>query len=348
MDILNFENIISLLEESGNSSLLLGNGFSIAFNPIFNYNSLFEKAKEKLSNDSERVLKLFEKIGTTNFEACLKLLDDTQWVNEVYGIEEIDELTKDNERIKEVLIEVISENHLSDKNCFIGNAKINTYNFLSNFRSIFTLNYDLLLYWVLIDSIEDDFDKFCDGFGIWKIGLGFTGNYQKNNYYYLHGALHLFHYEDEVYKQRKAKNGTILQEIRNSINCRKYPMIITEGNWEKKLVQIKNNFYLNHCYQTFQQIEGTLTIFGFSMSEHDMHIVNAIKVNKKIDKIFISIYGNENDYNNITLFNVIKKANLQDKVKYFNSDTTNIWQILPCSLPKVEKQQLINNDLKPY
>lgn len=46
--------------------LLLGNGFSIACDPVFSYRSLFEEAVKR--GLSDRAQRLFERLGTNNFE----------------------------------------------------------------------------------------------------------------------------------------------------------------------------------------------------------------------------------------------------------------------------------------
>ncbi len=58
--------------------ILLGNGFSIACDPIFKYEKLLEYAKE--SGLSQEVVGLFEYLGTNNFEGVLKQLEHCNWI----------------------------------------------------------------------------------------------------------------------------------------------------------------------------------------------------------------------------------------------------------------------------
>ena len=68
------------------SYLLLGNGFSIACDPVFRYESLYEAAvKEGLS---KRAQQLFDRLGTNNFEGVMRLLDDAHWVAQTYELVE--------------------------------------------------------------------------------------------------------------------------------------------------------------------------------------------------------------------------------------------------------------------
>jgi hypothetical protein len=93
------------------SYLLLGNGFSIACDPIFRYESVYEAAVEK--GLSKRAQELFGRLGTNNFEGVMMLLDDSHWVAQVYGlVKDKSEMLKDLEIIKKTLISVIAKYHL--------------------------------------------------------------------------------------------------------------------------------------------------------------------------------------------------------------------------------------------
>src|SRR4051812_22947944 len=64
--------------------LLLGNGFSIDCDELFAYPNLFKYAcKHGLSKRAQR---LFQRLGTNNFEGALRMLDDTIWAAREYGV----------------------------------------------------------------------------------------------------------------------------------------------------------------------------------------------------------------------------------------------------------------------
>ena len=65
--------------------LLLGNGFSIACDPIFSYSNLFEYVKDQ--GLSLNVQKVFEYLGTNNFEGVMKMLEDVEAVRHFYDLE---------------------------------------------------------------------------------------------------------------------------------------------------------------------------------------------------------------------------------------------------------------------
>jgi hypothetical protein len=81
--------------------------------------------------------------------------------------------------------------------------------FLRQFDTIFTLNYDLLLYWVILEKPG----LFQDGFGLGQKKSGFHGPFEENarcKIYNLHGGLHLFQTStDEVEKIIRSPKGMI-------------------------------------------------------------------------------------------------------------------------------------------
>src|SRR5687768_11341895 len=83
MDVLSYSEVVDRLP-TGRCHLLLGNGFSIACDPRFNYGSLYEFAKD--NGLSSRVLGVFDRLGTNNFEGVMRLLEDANWVAGHYGL----------------------------------------------------------------------------------------------------------------------------------------------------------------------------------------------------------------------------------------------------------------------
>ncbi len=65
------------------ASLLLGNGFSIAYSPKFEYPHLLGQASAELSVPVQQLFK--ERLKTANFEHALKTYDDVEWLLEKYG-----------------------------------------------------------------------------------------------------------------------------------------------------------------------------------------------------------------------------------------------------------------------
>ena len=156
------------LEDSGSNALhlLLGNGFSRAYrNDLFAYDALFIEAKGKLS---PTVRSAFKALGTTDFEQVMRALRQAVLLVGAYGASDptlAQRLSTDAAALREVLAQVIASNH-PERNSEIGDHEFRACReFLHNFKTIYTLNYDLLLYWALM---KDDLDEFTlprdDGF----------------------------------------------------------------------------------------------------------------------------------------------------------------------------------------
>ena len=79
----------------------------------------------------------------------MRLLDDSHWVAQVYGlVKGKSEMLKDLEIIKKTLIKIISKSHLAHPGDIKESRKAAAAHFISPYKIIFTTNYDLLLYWV--------------------------------------------------------------------------------------------------------------------------------------------------------------------------------------------------------
>lgn len=130
---------------NGRSYLLLGNGFSIACDPVFRYGSLYQAAVK--AGLSRRAQLLFQRYGTNNFEGVMKLLDDSDWVARTYGLvkDKPSGMVEDLEVIKRTLVEAISNSHLETPGDIADGLKTSTAKFLEPFHVVFTTNYDLLL-----------------------------------------------------------------------------------------------------------------------------------------------------------------------------------------------------------
>jgi hypothetical protein len=103
--VLTFKEAMNSMKEGEKPSVLLGNGFSQAFDKnIFNYSNLLEAAD---FGTRKTVLKpLFKGMGTYDFEVVMKQLVAAQSVLEVYGVDDgaLDQIKRDKKLLKEALI----------------------------------------------------------------------------------------------------------------------------------------------------------------------------------------------------------------------------------------------------
>ena len=342
----------AVLKHLGNREkhLLLGNGFSIAYDPqIFSYNALKESLEK--DNNSE-ITKLFEITKTSNFEIVMKNLDIFSSFAEEFKLPDIVKVKSRElrENLKRKLIEAIDQMHpecvfnLTDEN--INNCGTFLEPYIQNNNSIISTNYDLLLYWVLMrykaEEYLSDARPFCDGFSypyekdmgnddfvrsdyslIWN-GKG------KQNIFYLHGALHIFDngyaYEKEQYNKN---NGTYIKEqIDERIRKGNYPVFVTAGDAQQKKNQIIHNGYLSNCYNHLKRIKGSLITLGFSFGENDTHIIDALNeaargdIQGRLNSIYIGIFS-ESDKERIE--ELINEKMFYFKVNTFDAKSVKIW-----------------------
>ena len=160
--------------------------------------------------------------------------------------------------------------------------------FLADFGKVFTLNYDLLLYWVIIGR-----QQFNDGFGLGTEADGFRGPFKSSprcNIFHVHGGLHLFLTSDYEVEKRLATAAGMVDAIADTISQgERFPVYVAEGTSSAKLQRINSIPYLKHSYQQLRESSGAFFVYGHSASDGDAHIYNAL-FKSKIDHLYFCIY----------------------------------------------------------
>lgn len=278
--IITFNEYQDILQENGDArkNLLIGNGFSRHIcsevdaqrNNFFDYTSLYDVAVNE-SLLTEAFQRLFELFETHVFESVLSKLAIA--ISVLDGLDfETNDFVRLYQNVRNGLIESIRRHH-PDYNVF-DEERLTAWNTFisSNFNSVFSLNYDLLLYWILMQ----DETQFVDFF--FNQSYSRFDNLPRNGkipIYYLHGAVHLFKPENRpTQKRTRTDLQDLLQIIRNAEHP---PLCISEGRSEDKLELISSNGYLDFCLTRLSEVTDSITIFGCSLSpEQDQHIIDAI------------------------------------------------------------------------
>jgi hypothetical protein len=111
--LLTFSEVLESFEEHGRSpNLLLGNGFSCGVHAAFQYDSLLEVARN--IGLPSVAASMFERYGTTNFEAVMRLLEDADWISRQYGAfggALSSPMLDDLQLVRQALITSISQTH---------------------------------------------------------------------------------------------------------------------------------------------------------------------------------------------------------------------------------------------
>ncbi len=339
MEILTFADAIAKAG-TGAKYLLLGNGFSIDFKPdIFSYNALFSKAKFP---DGSKIPAVFETLGVQDFECAVSALENAAIIAPIYTAQADSEaMNKDANIIKEQLITIIAGNHperpynISEDEA--GNCITFINNFIGSNGGVYTLNYDILLYWVLMNASERKLLAFDDGFRndqdddntpyvVWS-----NGEAHSQNVHYVHGALHLF---DAGYQLRKytwkRTDIALIDQARQAITDGAFPLFVSEGESQKKLNKIQHSGYLHKCYRSLAGIKKPLFTHGVSFSGNDEHIINLIE-RGKISNVFVGIHDNPDSESNKR---TIRRALLMKEnrhgadlsVHFYDTSSAHVWR----------------------
>jgi hypothetical protein len=306
--------------------LLLGNGFSLQFSTNFSYSSLFDIF---LTNCDEIHNRLFSQFGTTNFELIQKYLTYALKVNGILGLSTT-EINTAIEQLKNGLIQTIEQVHPRNQDINFDQLE-RIAGQMGTFGNIFTTNYDLYLYHIIMKSKDLSVSKkgfvaYQDYFWGNQAPNGFKQfmSYQNYNYkdiYYLHGSLFLFRENlMDIKLLRDSEETELIDIISEQIRNNKFPTFISEGSGNDKLNSIKNNNYLTFCLNVLSKSKSPIIIFGNSLGDFDNHILRAIKNNPK--DIIYCIYCGERTIAEINAekFDFLSKFNdYPNQVEFVNS-----------------------------
>jgi len=353
VDIISFQEAIARTQ--GKKRILLaGNGFSIAcFPDLFSYKSIFEQANLK---EFPEIIEAFALLGNYDFEIVAECLNSTAAVLPAYGSfgEACEKIKQHSQKIREILVSTIAENHPAAPRLINDEQYVCCRTFLANFidkqvkGAIYTVSYDLLLYWVLMSFLGNkDFEvEPCDGFGkdifieqdAVRVSdyVTWQGETKSNdqNVHYLHGALHLYDLGADVEKYTWQNSGqTLISQAKDAIGKAKFPIFVAEGDCLKKLTKIKHCAYLYHSYKSFSTRmnvtkDNCLFTFGFSFSDNDDHLIKKI-VSGKISFLYVGLKGsaeeNQKIINKIEGLCLQRASNSPLEVSYYDADSAKVW-----------------------
>lgn len=281
------------------AQIILGNGFSIGAHDEFGYERLYEVAKEYDLPDAARAL--FTKYGTCDFEKVLYQLHETAWLTGEYG-NDSSEIDGDYEALKEAFIQSVSDVH-PERSLDVDMAEVSRIGeFLEKFYMVASVSYDLVLYWLLMTYMGDvkhHYYSFVDGFGNDIAGGDKLRFYRprpnaKRVVCYLHGGLHLTPGRGGALKRRWGMGGdSLIDQARNAIEKGEYPLFVAEGTWQAKEEQIARNGYLTWATHQLRHTKGVVFTYGWSMSDQDAHLLEAIWSNRDITDVWVGVYGQE-------------------------------------------------------
>src|SRR6266567_1612882 len=139
------------IKEGYNSSgLLVGNGASRAIWDDFRYSSLYNKAKSKYIEHPllQADKAIFKSMKTKDFERVLAALWTTEVVCKALGRNQTVSIVHERyESIQNALIEAVHAVHVPWSELSGENVLNKIESALTQYKSVYSTNYDLLLYW---------------------------------------------------------------------------------------------------------------------------------------------------------------------------------------------------------
>jgi hypothetical protein len=335
VDLLSFADAIEQSSQLSKRHVLLGNGFSIACKPdIFAYGALFEQADFRDGRELTR--SAFDVLETRDFEEVMKALRDAAKL-----LRHLDprheavaaELMQSVHELREILVGTIARQH-PDKPSDVPETSYRACRaFLAHFDHIYSFNYDLLLYWALMQSELPPKVSHDDGFRTPEDGPATYVTWEvehsdSQNVFYLHGALHIFDAGSELQKFTWINTGLrLIDQIRDALERDLFPLIVSEGTSKGKKEKIMHSGYLSRGYRSLPKITGALFIYGHSLAENDEHILRLVQ-HSKVSELYIGVFGDPKTTANSRIVDRglrLQAARKGRKVKFFDSTSAKVW-----------------------
>lgn len=335
----------ALASTAGAKKLLLGNGFSMAWDRnIFSYGSLYDRADFLKVSDAAK--EAFEALNTRDFEVVMKRLRDAATLIDAYDPDSAHvaaTMRSDADGLRDLLVETIAANHPGRPSDVTPDQYATCRQFLSHFETIYTLNYDLLLYWTAMQDGEDlaritpddgfraDPDDYEAEWVTWDSSAASTSQ----SIYYIHGALHIYDAGAQVQKYTWCRSGTALvDQIRAALADRKFPLFVAEDSPENKSARIAHSGYLHKAYRSLESIGKPLFTLGFGFGDSDRHVVRAI-ASSRVRTVWVGVFGDFNSEANeplraATQHLVAERERLRGSrnaldIRFYDSSTVDVW-----------------------
>jgi hypothetical protein len=384
-------------------NILLGNGFNIALQNILptlvvqlDYDSIFSNVR----NNNNLTVSLAEFLDQKNIDSKHKIKDIEKLLrilqysiaylkfdNGVYFEQSNNDfertLKNDFEVLKKITIEALTDKKLHPGYAEIfDNQLLTDFNYLDlckgnlkKFNRIYSLNYDLILYWLINHGEGENKltnhlkDGFCrkdmhielnsdSDLELHLIPFSGTNN-NRTTIHFLHGALHLLDRENESFKIFRGKAVLKLQELRDNL-LNKYKeynnLIVFDSTSSRKLDSIYSNSYLTKVYDKLTSMHGILIIYGCKMTlseeDNDEHLWRKI-LNSNIKSLYIGRSPEDLGKDHLENSDLVAEAEkyrkhlfkIKDRGKLniycFNQNNHNIWK------DENFHSDIIKNNLKP-
>lgn len=320
-------------------SILLGNGFSRAFSEDFRYARLRDVAD--MTGLTVAKDKLFRHAASDDFETVIDHLQQSARLVKLYEPSNASlrrALLNDAKVVKRGLVDALTAIHPASAWQIEESKYRSARQFLSHFARIFTLNYDLLLYWtVLQQDLKPPTVVMKDGFGRPRGGPLMWSQPDRadaQETFYLHGAMH-YYVDDRRLRKLEISHGNIVDQLQSNLLAGRYPLVVTEGGRADKEARIARSAYLTYCHRRLANLSGALFIHGVAMSDNDQHILDAIAGKAGVDAIYVGLHGDASTARDMVVAKArgvariardrAAKTGRTVRLVFYRSETASVW-----------------------
>lgn len=265
----------------------------------FSYRSLFDIAKNQ--NTLPTTDKIFAALNTADFEHVLQVCWHANLVNNALG-QPVGAINQAYVEVRDSLIAAVRSVHCLPGQIDAFLPRIAA--FASGFETVVSFNYDLTLYWAMLQFNEAHVGWFKDAFlnGIfdptWPRLRAAIGKASGTTLvFYAHGSLLLA--RDVLGQERKiaaqnlsfAKQTALLDTIFGDWTAGTHtPLFVSEGTSKDKLASIRRSPYLSTVYdEVLSSLGDMVVVYGLSFAANDTHIIESMK-KKPPQYLAVSVY----------------------------------------------------------
>jgi hypothetical protein len=310
--------------------LIVGNGASIAVHNGFNYRSLFDACKE-LGFLTEEVSSVFEKFETSDFELVLRRLWHAKLVNDALKIDDR-RVSDAYMAVRAALIKTVRTAHVSYDAALEHLRPIAR--FMQHFRTVASLNYDLITYWAAMIAKGDVANAIKDGF-VNEGGREFTSNWKRlrerirsretTMLFYPHGNLVLERLSRDEERKIIARNGSdLLDSILKSWESEQsVPVFVSEGTSAQKKRALASSVYLDRVYrEVLSEPALSLTVYGWGIGKQEQHILDRLRASG-VRRVAVSVLNGDQMYARHA-FERFGELGIEE-IRFFDSASADAW-----------------------
>jgi hypothetical protein len=275
-----------------------------------------------------QVAKIFRQFGVNDFEEVLRKLWHTKLVLNALDLPFV-RVQEAYTEVRAALIATVRASHITPRDAEPHLPHI--YEFMKRFQTVVSLNYDLIVYWAAqLGNDQLGVTWFKDAFQTGQFSEDwqqFRRPYRAAEgatlYFYPHGNLALKRTQNGEGKVDRG-NGPLLETILRqweSEIC--VPLFVCEGTTHHKKDSIRSSSYLQRVFsEVLPDIQESLVIYGWSMSEQDQHIVDKLG-QRPPRRVAISV-RNGNQPFAVTAERILETIGVEEVV-FFDSASEGCW-----------------------